>query len=265
VTDSAVSLAISAAAGFILVELTYRTKFEVRRANSQQLAFFTTVAALFLFIVSRAVLSGMSRELPAVHLEVRAGWLAIIPTNAPPWLGTATVSVLIAASFPWAINRWWWPRDRANRRAIENYGTEFERLMLSALDHQMPIAVTLKSRKVYVGRITGMPPILEVQKLTDIRLLPYVSGYRDEKSFAYKFTTTYVDVCQRILDAAVQGDEWNGDPIFKRLRLQNFEIVIPLAEITTAHMFEGRLYANYGDLFAPNKSSQPAGPPTHPA
>jgi hypothetical protein len=258
--DGAVSIAIALAAGFFLIERTYLTEFQVRRSDAQRLIFLSTVAALALMVSARVFLALLQGIAPSFYSGLRTGWLAVMPAQTPPWVGTAGLALGLSVLVPRAVNRRW-PRHQANRRAIRDYGSNFERLVIAAFDRQRPIAITLKSRKVYVGRIVRIPILLDIPQTTDIRILPLLSGYRDESTFGYRFTTSYSVVYERILDAKRQASAWQGDPLFASLDLDDFEIVIPTGEMTTAHLFDIDLYRRHAALFDTDLPPAPPPPP----
>ncbi len=86
------------------------------------------------------------------------------------------------------------------------------------------VSVTLSNRKVYVGWPVYTPdPRRETR---DFRLLPALSGYRNEKTLELQFTTQYINVYQRIQSGAISGVD-----------ADDFEIAIPLDEVVSANLF----------------------------
>ncbi len=101
-------------------------------------------------------------------------------------------------------------------------------MMRSALS-PIPILVTLSSGKVYVGFAVRLPnPELE---RTDIRLLPLLSGYRESETQAIHFTINYDRVLSQL-----------EHPDLNHLRPGDFEVVIPVSQISASHLFDVEAY-----------------------
>jgi len=240
-------LAAAAAAGFLLIESNNLTAFEVRRRDGQRLIFLSTAAAFLLIVLSRLILFAFHWTCPSAYAWMRSSWHAMMLPGASPWLGTTAVCFLVGVTLPTLINCRW-DDDEANVRAIKRHGSQLEQLMLTAVQRKLLIAITTRSRKVYVARVVKLPPMMTARP-TDISLLPFRSGYRDEKSLRYVFTTTYVEIYRHIAKAPHRHKPPAEDKIFETLTLDDFEIVVPIAEIITAHLFDEELYSAHRDLF----------------
>ena len=87
------------------------------------------------------------------------------------------------------------------------------------------IAVTLSSGKFYTGYVTAsFDPSYDRKYM---RLLPTLSGYRDPDTKTVVFTTSYAEVYGNL------EDENPAD---------RFELVIPIASILSANLFEPRIF-----------------------
>jgi hypothetical protein len=215
--------AVGLAAGFIFLQLLHFTRYRTTRAEGQRLMLSCAVAAIALIVAARLVLISLEWMAPAYFATARAFWLVVFP--APnPWLGTCVWALVIAVVLARAINRFY-SAGKASKRAIFRYGKELEKLFYGAMRQDRPVSLTLKNRKVYIGRIIRLPPILEGDA-THIRLLPIMSGYRDEKTVVWTPTTSYTDAYLEILKGQIPG-----------LHSEDFEIVIPVSEIITANLF----------------------------
>jgi hypothetical protein len=112
-------------------------------------------------------------------------------------------------------------------RALRN--NDLERLMMRSALNLIPILVTLSGGKIYVGFAVRLPnPELE---RTDIRLLPLLSGYRDAETQAIHFTTNYDRVLRQL-----------EHPNLSHLRPGDFEVVIPVSQISASHLFDVEAY-----------------------
>lgn len=87
-----------------------------------------------------------------------------------------------------------WYRQILNGALESNH---FEQLTMRALDTSLPMMVTMKTGKVYVGWALDIPNPAEERKT--FRLLPILSGYRDERHKVC-FTTDY-EVASEVTEA----------------------------------------------------------------
>ncbi len=96
--------------------------------------------------------------------------------------------------------------------------------------------ITLKNRKVYVGLPISSPgPRLSTDQF--IRILPFMSGYRDEESLESHFNTYY---------------EWVSEPGDDRylknvldLDTGDFAVTIARKEIVSARIFDEEVYVRF--------------------
>lgn len=149
-------------------------------------------------------------------------WRDIAPDM--PFLGTATLSLLLGISLPY-ISNWVLRKTRlqtiedAQLRAVSRYGNNLQRLLHSAAFDEKTISITLDSRKVYVGYVIQAPN-LEPHD-TFVAVLPLFSGYRDKDTLELIFTTDYTLVCEK-------ADRPASD----------FVQVVPISSIRSAGLFD---------------------------
>src|SRR5690606_19877667 len=130
----------------------------------------------------------------------------------------------------WLYNRQ--PGVRARNLARAWQKDDFSSLLSYATHNEKLIAVTLCSRKVYIGLVARTnEPQWESAHIT---LLPFYSGYREEKVLRLEITNTYEEVfdyfsCQQ------SGKE-------AAFAVEDFYIVIPLSEIVSSHVFNPEIF-----------------------
>ncbi len=108
---------------------------------------------------------------------------------------------------------------------------DFERLILESYVDQLPILFSLKSNKVYVGYVVKPPNPLSQRR--NIRILPLLSGYRDDKNQQVSFTTYYFDL---VLEYIKRGYD-----------LSCLEMVLVADEVVSMHIFDVEVYeTNFG-------------------
>lgn len=115
--------------------------------------------------------------------------------------------------------------ETASDSVIERYGGEIERLLFRAMNDNSLVLVTLESRKVYIGWPIFSPGLRRETK--EFRILPAVSGYRDEKTLELRLTTQYLDAYDQVRKEKIPGME-----------AADFETVLPLKDVVSANLFE---------------------------
>jgi hypothetical protein len=121
--------------------------------------------------------------------------------------------------------------ERIAERDILTYGGELERLLYLALKYEKRVMITLKSGKVYIGRVT----ISVTPEDKYFSLLPIKSGYRDGSTQRLEITTHYDEAYQQI-----QDNEENYIDI-----ISDFGVVIPISEIVSASLYREEVRARY--------------------
>lgn len=117
-----------------------------------------------------------------------------------PYAGTSLIAFL-------GGSLGWWPlngilrlfgRDRNHyaRAAMEAWGDYLEIVMEESIQRTLPVAVTLKNGKFYIGFVLqNFDPAYERKY---VRVLPTDSGYRDPTTHKVNFTTKYSPVLQAV-------------------------------------------------------------------
>ena len=95
------------------------------------------------------------------------------------------------------------------------------------------VSITLDNRKTYVGYVTDAPNLDPQDSF--VRLIPFLSGYRDHDTLELKFTTSY----DRLYDLQI-------DP-------SDCSVTVPILQIRMVSFFHEQLY----DKFA-IETDQPA-------
>jgi len=116
---------------------------------------------------------------------------------------------------------------------MSRYGSEMLALLFEAWEENFPVALTTKSRKFYVGFIVAQASL--DPRIRDTRILPILSGYRDEKTARVVFTTDY-----RVPYATLAARVGAGEDV------EDFGIVLPLGEIASAFRFDFDTYQEFG-------------------
>lgn len=153
------------------------------------------------------------------------------------------------------------------RRIVENKQDPLEILLTDAFESDRLISISVKSGKVYIGRlVSSFNPVYGVQSLT---LSRSYSGHRDKETLAFHldidyervFEETITETKQRIrkenpdlseekLEERIEAgiEEWDRlgegnkeiQPIVDQLLA--LEIVIPVSEIQSVNTFDKTIY-----------------------
>src|SRR5262249_39287535 len=114
---------------------------------------------------------------------------------------------------------------RAKDLALRRAGDEIAILLDSAAERHKPVAVTLDTRKFYVGYVLASPNLRPSER--SLALLPIATVYRDPTTLSFRFTTDYAPAL-----LAKPED----------LDVNDFRIVIPFDSIKTANLFDFGVY-----------------------
>jgi hypothetical protein len=208
--------------GFLFAHQCHFTRFRASRAESHRLVYLSAGWGLALVVMARAALLGFRWLAPQAHLSLKAAWSAFAPVGMP---ALATGALTLGLVLPWLVNLVF-SRSRVSRLLIKTRGSELEKLLYASANSGIPVSLTLKNLKVYVGWPTATPDPSKAESMSDIRLQPILSGHRDKDNQKLTFTTTY----ERVYDA-VESNE------LPEMKVSDFQIVIPVTEITSANLF----------------------------
>lgn len=166
--------------------------------------------------------------------------------NALGYLLGWLISVLVNACCDvetFNLNAWF-----LYQRTIKD--NDFERLIFRAIKRVMPLYLTLRNNKVYVGYV--IRTIDPANERKEIRILPLLSGYRDKDNCRVYFTTKY-DKIYRSIKEQQEGNLPEDD--VSHLAYGDFEIVIPVSEIITSSLFDLSAYNRFSpaDVENPNE------------
>lgn len=199
-------------------------------------------------ILFRSVLVGILWHWVAVFavwfLDTRDVW--IIPTVIEQWatLFPETFAIETVAAIalgvvsPYFLNLFY-SRQRGYRRAAQITGDHMELLISDALQKQAPIEISLRSRKFYIGFVTGHNATRHSD--TAVSMIPVYSGHRTEDKLHLVIDIDYDHTVRRFVDDVVEREHRNPD---------DFRVVIPVGEIVSARQFDLDVYRAFQIDFA---------------
>jgi len=242
--DLAAAFVLSLLGGYCFAYLWRVTTFDTKRAEGHHLYFRAALFGAMLFALAlyvRTLLASNSSAYlnfdsalveyvrPALKAESGLAWIA--QGRRAEWVVTAIYSLLLGIGCGVLANlvtpRWW-----ALRRSL----SAFDRLLLRSHLESVPVSLTLKTGKVYVGLVAICPdPTREPVAVT---LLPMLSGNRDAEG-RITLTTDY-DAVYSVLregEAARLGlpADWESE----------IELQIRTDEIVAAALFSKEIYGEF--------------------
>lgn len=113
-----------------------------------------------------------------------------------------------------------------------------EQLLIESSATLFPILATLKSKKIYVGWVHA--PVLEHGEIDYLSLIPLLSGYRDKDTLSVVFTTNYRQHYNNCIESSNVSDS-----LLDNFKLDNFRVVIPVAEIENISLFDFETYTAF--------------------
>ncbi len=119
----------------------------------------------------------------------------------------------------------------ATKLVVNRYGDQLTKLILDAFDSIRPVMLTLANGKVYVGLLDKN--LGHDASMAYISILPFLSGYREEKTQKVRFTVNYHSAFE-----AIAG----GDARFKGLDAEALRVIVPTSTVCSARLFDSDLY-----------------------
>lgn len=231
----AVFLFIPLLSGYIFSALFPPSKYHAAREDGHKLYFRTAFYGIFLFSCSILVDSIILSTNPKWYSTV-SEYLAYVSrsTLAPylqgddslmglAWLNCICLSLSVLLGLLFNLSqkfKLWCLKD-----AMKN--NDIEIIIFNAVLRGMPVSISMKNGKVYVGFIANTPDPKEERK--DIRILPMLSGYRQPENKMLTFTTNYYDI---------YSNRSGFDP-------EDFEIAFPLFEVLSINLFDIKAYNEF--------------------
>lgn len=235
--------------GFIFFSHWNRTVFFAKRQDRERLLLYSSLYGL-LFLGLSFLLSIIAPYIPLM-MDVRLWWAYHTPSIQ--FSGISSFALLLGVVGQSALNHLYpfnriWTAQKEGERAIQNHGNELEKLIFRSLVEAKRVMLTLKSGKVYVGRVSKfVGPTVDRER--DLILLPSKGGYRDNQH-QLVVTTDYDAIYAEIVDTERDYIE-----------ISEFGVVIPIAEILSASSYRADEHAknfSYSNSLDRGKERKPA-------
>lgn len=216
--------------GYIFVSNCNYTKFHLLRYDSNRLLIPATILSGTLLLMLAAASVAV---LTIVFPESIVWWKRTSESTGLyfPYLGTALLAFAYGCIL-WLPANTLYREQRAIERAIQHHRDPLEMLLYDAFINDSLLSLTLRNGKVYIGWLATLQAPGTAQRIS---ILPLMSGYRQSENKTVVITTYYSSAYQRLLatpDAAQPARS-----------IDNFIIVLPVAELLTANKFDPTLFA----------------------
>lgn len=213
---------IPALSGYLFLTRSHKHKAEISRLSGYHVLFRSATRGLVvLFLTHVFIKSIVLPYFPATEET----WTKYVPVFFPI---SSTLSFLVCLLHACCINVRITEQQGEIEAAREN-GDLIEILIHECIGKRMMMEVTLKNRKVYIG--TPLDTGFTRTGDHDIWIVPFASGYRDETNLDLHITTKY--------------DKITTKSNRSRLAYQDFKVVIPVQEITSARLFDKNVYRTF--------------------
>ena len=138
------------------------------------------MAGIFLSFISRTItllLEGRCTLFSRVWESYLREPFALEALFQEPFTVEVLLGLVLAELLPFVSNAFYDDHKGAERAAVEAED-HIELLIQESIDDQVPVEVTLRNRKIYIG--LGLESGIGTSSKSDIALIPMYSGYRDE-------------------------------------------------------------------------------------
>ena len=132
---------------------------------------------------------------------------------------------------------------------LENTGDHMELLISDALRNLSPVEISLRSRRVYIGFVSGHNGTRQSDMA--VSLIPLYSGHRNEDNLNFVIDIDYGHTLRPFLKEKAEWEHWDPD---------DFRVVIPVGEIVSARMFDVDVYRVFQTDFASAENHDPDQP-----
>lgn len=212
--------------GYYITTRLEESKYIGQRRSSQTVLFNAIIVGIPLLVVSLVITTTITLLLPQ--------WVDWIKVEIFPiqnkFLGTCFLSYILAIVGTKLRNKYI-NKTEAIYSAIGEVGNELEILLSESCKQGGLVMLSLKNDKVYVGWVEVYP---EPSACPYIHIIPFLSGYRDEKK-EVQMTTTYHQVYYDLIRTGR----------IKQIKDSGVNLIIQSNEIISAGRFDFDIWESF--------------------
>ena len=220
--------------GYFFVTHWNCTRFVARRSTGERLLFYSAAAGVVFLVIAFVITRLLLIYFPGLDRQ----WHDFVGFE---YAGTSLLALTMGVSVWWPLNELCFERPKEAIRVLTSWNNFLELLLYKAQDDPKLVLLTLSNRKVYIGAIVSSFDPVNDRKY--IEFLPMRSGYRTEDSLEMVLTTDYTDVYAMMI---------RDDPRVSTKGIEDFRIVIPVAEVVTVSYFDPKIY----EMFNPSDAEE---------
>lgn len=221
-------------AGYLFLRFCYYFKFRIVRESGYHVFFQSGLWGVVFLVVSQAI---------DTYFPTLANYTWRFLGIRDDQIGIGLLSIASSAISIPLLNWIVFNKYNCAVASATNRGGEIEVLLYRSIKEEIPVEITLKNRRCYVGLIYDTSGITKFED-GDIKLLPQKSGYRDKDTLKLDFDTDYrTYYADKILSEYLEDDE-SSVALMERF-IDFFEIVIPQSEVVSVRRFDIEIYEGY--------------------
>lgn len=236
--DATALLILPLVGGYVFAYCWHGSRYLIAREEGHRLYFRAAFYAVWLFTVAAIIRYGLVAEFSfyeefeeQLRHELARSFKSEAGADAP------VLALICTGAFLLGVIGWWPLNVITGERRWLKYAINtdggMEALFYRATEINLPVALTMKNRKVYVGFVRKTPEPRPVGARV-VWVQPLMSGYRDDAG-EVQFTTFYDQVYEEL---------WSASPE-EEFALEDFEIVLPTDSIESAGLFETDVYQRF--------------------
>ena len=228
-------LLLPAVGGYWFVTHFNFTRYQAVRESGYHILFRSVLFGILWYCVAAATVWFVDAcDIWRVRWAIK-WWDALFPQT---FTIETVVAIALGGLSPYVFNVFY-SAERGYRRAAESTGDHMELLISDALRNQSPIEISLRSRKLYIGFVTGH----NATRHSDIAvaLIPLYSGHRTEEDLSFVIDIDYGHTLGRFFEENTTLEPLDPDDV---------RMVIPVGEIVSARQFDPDIYSAFQTDFA---------------
>ena len=233
------SVLIPALSGYVYLRTSYKFRSQINRESGYHVLFRSALIGIFSYPVAYLIAWFLSSYLPnnlVTYFQFLTDWISI---ESIPSIYFQFFTGWISIGLCWGVARV--RNRRSDKEEVEaevaaEMGDFLSLLMRDCNKSDQMMEITLKNRKVYVGIPISSPgPKLSTDQF--IRILPFMSGYRDKETLKPHYDTHY---------------DWISQPSDEKylrnvlgLESGDFAVTIARKEIVSARLFNDEVHTRF--------------------
>ena len=240
-------LIISAVSGYLFSDRCLKLKYSLPREDGQRFYLRSLLYGLP-FLFSCIFISKLLFWLPDLFSSIPVLFIVDNDTELLLMSGCVLFISFVSAE---VYNLYIGVEGRKQKFIDAMMKDDFERILYESMEKLHPVAISLESRKVYVGLVyDGIEP--GSGNSSYLTIIPFLSGYRDKDTLSFTIQTKY----DRVLDLFTKDDDvLKGKDNVEAEgmeQISHYSMAFPRNKIISIHLYNDHLYKNVQDQIDPD-------------